>query len=696
MAGVLGPSVGGISGIRAAATWDQLVQSYRPQVQGLVEGGVHLLMLDMVSDTLNAKAAVYVIEEYFSMNPKDRLPVVINVTMKEGRTASGQSLSACLASLAHAQPFAFGVTDEKVVQEAASNCSCWVHLISDSASAGSVSLVSPSGSRPQDVQALASKLGQAAPRKLPASQAPVLKLSSLEAMTARPDDGLKLAGQRCHVQGSHRFKGLMQAYKYSKEDDVWEAAVDVAVQQVEDEADLLDVNLDLPDFDSKAAMGKFVRRCAVHPQVSKLPLIISSMSWEVIAEGLKSTQGKCIVNGISMASSEEEFVRVAAECRRFGAAIVVLAMSRADGEFPNYQEKVTSCQRAYQLLRSKLDFPPEDIIFDCLVTPLGSHGIRASPKDFIDAVAEVRRTCPGVSFIAGVSNLGVACRSAAMLREALASTFLQQAVPVGLNLALVELGRLPRVDSLEEPTRSMCIDVVTNHAVDGQHISRFLNYGAFLSGASAAEEAQKAKAKVVNTLQPKEKSALVPVKQRAPQPARPSPQFTHPVEILVQATGTVSASVFQTFGSKAHAAANFHRLSTATTINKTVHFSSISVYMGQGGSGPGTGASGLMDGIALWERHQGINQYSTTVLWGAIGEIGLRKAIYGSRDVFAQFDLGQKLIGPADTSFLEKQVCCNPLTWDFVGLAYLDNTWQDSLSGRGGGGLSSRKTFLDN
>eukprot|EP00439_Symbiodinium_sp_Y106_P056673 s3839_g7.t5 len=514
-AGVLGPSVGGISGIRAAATWDQLVQSYRPQVQGLVEGGAHLLMLDMVSDTLNAKAAVYVIEEYFSMNPKDRLPVVINVTMKEGRTASGQSLSACLASLAHAQPFAFGVTDEKVVQEAARDCSCWVHLIGDNASAGNVNLVSPSGSRPQDVQVLASKLGQAAPRKLPASQAPALKLSSLEAMTARPDDGLKLAGQRCHVQGSHRFKGLMQAYKYSKEDDVWEAAVDVAVQQVEDEADLLDVNLDLPDFDSKAAMGKFVRRCAVHPQVSKLPLIISSMSWEVIAEGLKSTQGKCIVNGISMASSEEEFVRVAAECRRFGAAIVVLAMSRADGEFPNYQEKVTSCQRAYQLLRSKLDFPPEDIIFDCLVTPLGSHGIRASPKDFIDAVAEVRRTCPGVSFIAGVSNLGVACRSAAMLREALASTFLQQAVPVGLNLALVELGRLPRVDSLEEPTRSMCIDVVTNHAVDGQHISRFLNYGAFLSGASAAEEAQKAKAKVVNTLQPKEKSALVPVKQHS-------------------------------------------------------------------------------------------------------------------------------------------------------------------------------------
>eukprot|EP00439_Symbiodinium_sp_Y106_P039177 s3639_g4.t2 len=346
----------------------------------------------------------------------------------------------------------------------------------------------------------------------------------------------KCHNRQCGQPG--RLKVLVQPGRRCQE-----AAVDVAVQQVEDEADLLDVNLDLPDFDSKAAMGKFVRRCAVHPRVSKLPLIISSMSWEVIAEGLKSTQGKCIVNGISMASSEEEFVRVAAE--RFGAAIVVLAMSRADGEFPNYQEKVTSCQRA---------FPPEDFIFDCLVTPLGSHGIRASPKDFIDAVAEVRRTCPGVSFIAGVSNLGVACRSAAMLREALASTFLQQAVPVGLNLALVELGRLQRVDSLEDSDRA-----------DPEH--------------SAAKE------------------LMLP--------------------------GTVSASVFQTFGSKAHAAANFHRLGGQK-------------HNGDPLLGPGTGASGLMDGIALWERHQGINQYSTTVLWGAIGEIGLRKAIYGSRDVFAR------------------------------------------------------------
>ncbi|CAJ1359820.1 unnamed protein product [Effrenium voratum] len=284
-----------------------------------------------------------------------------------------------------------------------------------------------------------------------------------------------------------------------------------------------------------------------------------------------------------------------------------------------------------------------------------------------------------------------------MLRDALASSFLQQAVPKGLNLAFVELGHLPHPGSIEEPTKSICAEVLSNSAPDGPHVGRFLNFASHLAGADVANEALR-KPRPANTLQRKDKT-LVPIANvKAVEPLRPSPQFTNPVEILVQATGTINSSIFQTFGSKAHAAANYHRLSAATQINRTVHFSSISVYMGQGGSGPVTGASGLMDGLSLWERHQGVNHYATTVLWGAIGEIGLRKAIYGSRDVFAQFDLGQKLIGPADTAFLERQVCCNADTWDFVGLAYLDNTWKDSLAGTGGGGsgLSGRKTFLDN
>lgn len=698
VAGVIGPSTGSLSSPKTKTTWDQMVNGYRPQVRGLVEGGAHLLLLDMVSDTSNAKAAVYAIQEYFELNPKARLPLLINVSLKaDGRTPSGQSLEACVVSLLHAQALAFGIGGDAAassIPQLSGTCSCWIQW-TGAAPSDSINIFSPSGSKPKDIQDAVAQMEKASPRALPSEISSTLQLSNLDAV--KPADGLKLIGQRCHVQGSHRFKGLVHACKYtSDDDDIWEAALEVAIKQAEDHADLLDLNFDSPNVDAPEAMGKFVRRCSLHPKLAQVPLVISSGSWKVIAEGLKNTQGKCIVNGLSVASSEEEFLRAAAECRRFGAAVIILALPRHEGGYPNKEEKVESCLRAYQLLRSKLDFPKEDIIFDCLLTPVGSE-VPASVKDFIDAVSEVKGLCPGVSFTAGVSNLSHGARTAAMLREALASAFLQHAVPKGLNFAFVELGHLPRLDSIEEPTKSMCIEVMNTQAPDGPHVSKLLNFAAFLSGSAAAEEAQKKAPR--NTLQRKDKAALVPVvqKQTPPEPLRPSPQFIHPVETLVQATGTVSSSIFQTFGSKAHAAANYHRLITATTINRTVHFSSISVYMGQGGSGPVTGASGIMDGLALWERHQGINQYSTTVLWGAIGEIGLRKAIYGSRDVFAQFDLGQKLIGPADTAFLEKAVCLNPATWDFVGLAYLDNTWQDSLAGRGATtGLQGRKTFVDN
>eukprot|EP00930_Biecheleria_cincta_P009206 TRINITY_DN1108_c0_g1_i4.p1 TRINITY_DN1108_c0_g1~~TRINITY_DN1108_c0_g1_i4.p1 ORF type:complete len:451 (+),score=87.53 TRINITY_DN1108_c0_g1_i4:145-1353(+) len=399
---------------------------------------------------------------------------------------------------------------------------------------------------------------------------------------------------------------------------------------------------------------------------------------------------------------EEGFLRLASECRRFGAAVVVVAIGKADGEFPSYQEKVSCCQRAYQLLRSKLDFPAEDIIFDCVLTPLGCAGVKSGLRDFVDAVAEVKRTCPGVSFMSGVSNITLGFKSANMLRQAVHSAFLQHAVPLGLNLALVEVGRIPVYNRLEEPTKGMIDDVLKGQSADGQEVHRLLTFAAYVSGGSALESQKNRKLAAISDIpevKPDKESALVPLipaKQPIAEPIRPTAQWTHPIETLVQATGTINSSIFQAFGSKAHAAANYHRLIHASTVNKTVHFSSISVYMGQGGSGPITGASAIMDGITLWERHQGVNQYACTVLWGAIGEIGLRKAIYGSRDVFAQFDLGQKLIGPADTAFLMRQVCCNFNSWDFIGEAYLDQTWKGTLSGAGGTGLSGRKTFLDN
>jgi len=704
VAGVIGPSSVKLSGPGSQdVNWDQLVQAYLQQVRGLVEGGVDLLMLDMVSDTLSAKAAIYAIEEHFAVNGQEKPPLVVNMVLEEnGRNASGQSLEACWTSLSHAQPLAFGVSGPGAEQALArlAKLPCWSLTSGSAKFAGQVNLASPSSGLAQDVQQMAKAVAAASPRPLPPPHTASLQLSGLEAISASPDS-LRLVGQRCNLKGSSRFRGLIDAYKYSKKEDCWEAAVEVCAQQAADEADIIDINLDSEQIDSQWAMGKFVRLCSAHPSASKRPFLISSSSWPVIAEGLKNSQGKCIVNGISMAMSEEDVLRLASECRRYGAAVVVVAISKATGDFPSYQEKVSCCQKAYQLLRSRLDFPAEDIIFDCILTPVGCEGMRVSVRDFIDAVAEVKRTCPGVSCIGGVSNLSAGFRTAKMLRQAFSTMFLQHAVPKGLNLALVELGQIPQFSSIEEPTKGMIQDVITHQAAEGDHITRLMSFAAFLSGAAAAEAAQKGMAASSSSSVKPDKSSvlapIVPVKQ-PPEPPRPTPAHTHPIETLIQATGTVSASVFQAFGSKAHAASNYHRLIGASSINKTVHFSSISVYMGQGGSGPITGASGLMDGLTLWERHQGLNQYSTTVLWGAIGEIGLRKAIYGSRDVFAQFDLGQKLIGPADTAFLQQQVCCNPLSWDFIGLAYLDATWQATLSGKseGSGGLAGRKTFMDN
>eukprot|EP00931_Biecheleriopsis_adriatica_P062379 TRINITY_DN3757_c0_g1_i1.p1 TRINITY_DN3757_c0_g1~~TRINITY_DN3757_c0_g1_i1.p1 ORF type:complete len:2077 (+),score=489.19 TRINITY_DN3757_c0_g1_i1:77-6307(+) len=715
VAGVLGPSICMLSGSAAAVTWDAMVQSYMQQVRGLVEGGVDLILLDSVSDTLNAKAAVYAIEQHFAVDDQKRLPLLINVMVKDCRTSSGQSLAACLASLRHAKALAFGVFGDgssalDAVRDLAELCSSWVLLTGETctaAASSSANIISPSLSRPQDVQDFAkqAQLRASPPRALPSS--PVeLRLSGLEVLEAGPSSGLKLVGQRCNLQGSARFQALMDAHKYGSTADTWDAALELCARQVEDGADILDFNLDSKHIDSQWAMGKLVRLCAAHPVISKLPFVISSVSWPVISEGLKNTQGKCIVNGISTALSDEEFLRLASECKRFGAAVIVLAFPQGGSDFPSYEEKVSSCQRAYNLLRSKLDFPPEDIIFDCMLTPIGCEGMKAGPRDFMDAVAAVKGTCPGVSCIGGLSNLSLGFRPAKMLRSAVTSVFLQQAVPKGLDLAFVEVGQVPRFSSIEEPTKGMLLEVMANKSADGAHVNRLLSFAAYLSGSAAAEEARK-KPRPRNTLKPKDEksSALVLASSTKevppPTPAQPSPQFTNPIETLVQATGTISSSIFQTYGSKAHAAANFHRMNTASTINKTIHFSSISVYMGQGGSGPITGASSLMDGLTLWERHQGINQYSNTILWGAIGEIGLRKAIYGSRDVFAQFDLGQKLIGPQDTAFLMKQVCCNFASWDFIGLAYLDSTWKDTLTGEtDGGGLGGRfegrKTFLDN
>merc|ERR1712048_195810 len=229
----------------------------------------------------------------------------------------------------------------------------------------------------------------------------------------------------------------------------------------------------------------------------------------------------------------------------------------------------------------------------------------------------------------------------------------------------------------------MCEEVILNDSSDNTHMSRLDSFASLLSGGAVvdvpvafAEEAEE-----------------VPL--AIPEPMRATPGFSQPLYTIVQGTGTINASIFQTFGSKAGSAVMFHKNMSALVVRRSVWFSSISAWMGQGGSGPITGASALMDGLALYERWQGFGNEGTSVEWGAIGEIGLRRTIYGSRDVFAQFDLGQKLIGPADTQFLMRAVCVGKEPYEYLGMAYLDQTWQMTLAGVTSSGGLDRKTFAD-
>mmetsp|Transcript_56611 Transcript_56611/g.143302 ORF Transcript_56611/g.143302 Transcript_56611/m.143302 type:complete len:2006 (+) Transcript_56611:83-6100(+) len=712
VAGLLGPTNSSLSFPPADADdpsmrnviWEELVDSYIEQIRGLVDGGVDLFEIAMVKDTLNAKAAVYAIDKYFEGTGGDRLPLMISVQMADGHTThSGQTLDAFLVSLRHARPWAVGIAGNLSTSELqtasrtlAASTSTWCYMcVSDPdldvssfcGHEGLVNLICCGSHDPRRDEFMKLTSG-ATIRALPQSEryAP-MKLCGTDVFVVQPHVGLQMVGQRCNMTGSSLFQELINSYKYTRKGNRWDAAIDLCLQQCEAGADILDMNFDSDLVDVKWAMGKFVRLCATNPKIAKVPLMLSSSIWSVIEEGLRSAPGKCIVNAISLVPGEEDFLRLAKECLRYGAAVVVMAVENQD-DIAGYHDKVRICQHCYKLLRSRLDFPAEDIIFDCTLSPIVVDNVSSDkPTDFMEAVGEIKRTCPGVSFIGGISNLSLPFRGVSLLRDALHSVFLQHAIRKGLNFAIADVGRLPRYTDLESHTLRLCEEVVLDSSSDGDHWRRLAEFARFLQG-DVAEEVSPPE------LMSAEQNLPLAV---LPESIKPSPSFRRPLETLVQATGTINASLFQTFGSKAHAANNFHRITMALGLKRNVLFSSISAYMGQGGSGPIPGSSSFLDGIALWERHQGLHGQPTSVQWGAIGEIGLRRAVYGSRDVFAQFDLGQKLIGPADTQILERAIMTGHQVPEFLGMAYLDSTWQNTLGGTedSGGGLAGRSTFAD-
>jgi len=709
VAGVLGPtqhslsspSPGGEDPSLRSASWEVLVAAYTEQVRGLMDGGADMLALEAVSDTLNAKAAIFAIDEYFEQSKKEKPPLIITAVIADsGRLPCGQSVEAFLVSVRHANPMSVGISGSlgagpthRAAKVVADMGLSWCHATGTGGSAeelgtslaeyASDRLINFAGAAwvsASHVASAASRVKAASPRPLPAlPKEPSMQLAGLDAYTIKPDDGCQIVGQRCNMGGSAKFKSLIDAYKYNRQGGRWEAALEVCAEQCDLGADLLDLNFDSPLIDAKWAMGKFVRLCAADPRAGKAPLVLSSAEWPVIEEGLRNAPGKSIANAISLAQGEEELLRLARGCLRYGAAVVVVPIDSLE-EFPAAQERALIGQRAYELLRRKLDFPAEDIIFDCGVLPLNSERPGAA-RDFLDALAQLKLTCPRASFLGGVGGLSLPHRGVPVLREALHSVLLYHAIPVGLNMAIVDPGVLPRYGDIEAQTKKVCEEAILSQSDDDNHLERLDMYGAYLAGGAVTDVP----------------AALVPQYDfPGAIPKRPSPGITQPIGTLVQATGTITSSIFQNFASKAHAALTFHRNNAGFGLKREVWYSSISAWMGQGGTGPIAAASLVMDNLALRERHMSLQTMCTAVEWGAVGDIGLRRTLYGSRDVFAQFDLGQKLLAPENAQFLMRAVCCAPADpGEVLGMAYLDQTWQMTLAGVVGGGGLDRKTFAD-
>ena len=451
-------------------TWDELVAAYKEQVSGLVDGGVDMLMIETVFDTQNCKAAIFAVDEYFRETKKEKLPVMLSATIVDnsGRTLSGQTIEAFYVSVKHCNPFTVGINCalgaaqmKGFYKKLADMNTGWCHVypnaglpnamggydedpeifstnILDYAKDGLLNFVGGCcGTFPSHIAAVCKKVEKCPVRKLPElPKYPTMMLSGLEPCSVNKETGFQWVGERCNLMGSAKFKKLVDAYK-------WDEAMEVCIAQCEKKADILDFNFDSDLIDGQSAMSKFMKLCVTEPTVAKLPFMIDSSKWHVVEEGLKCVQGKCIVNSISLKPGEEEFIKHADLCMRYGAAVVVMAFDEK-GQAATFEDKVRICQRSYRVLREKLDFPPEDIIFDCnvltIATGLPEHNSYA--LDFINAVEEIKRTCPCVSFSGGLSNLSFSFRGLNSLRDAMHSIFLYHAVPKGLNMSIVNPGGL--------------------------------------------------------------------------------------------------------------------------------------------------------------------------------------------------------------------------------------------------------------
>ncbi len=498
-------------------TFDQLVVAYRESTRALVEGGADLIMIETVFDTLNAKAAIFAVQTEFEALGVD-LPLMISGTITDasGRTLSGQTTEAFYNSLRHGQPLSFGLNcalgpDElrQYVAELSRIAECYVTAhpnaglpnafgeydldattmaaqIGEWAQAGFLNIVGGCcGTTPEHIAAIAKAVDGVAPRQLP--EIPVgCRLSGLEPLTILPETLFVNVGERTNVTGSAKFKRLIKEEKYNE-------ALDVARQQVESGAQIIDINMDEGMLDAEAAMVRFLNLIAGEPDIARVPIMIDSSKWEVIEKGLQCIQGKGIVNSISMKEGVEAFIHHARLVRRYGAAVVVMAFDEV-GQADTRARKIEICRRAYQILTEEVGFPPEDIIFDpnifAVATGIDEHNNYA--QDFIGACEDIKRELPHALISGGVSNVSFSFRGNDPVREAIHAVFLYYAIRNGMDMGIVNAGQLAIYDDLPAELRDAVEDVVLNRRDDGTE--RLLDLAEKYRGSKADDESNKQQA----------------------------------------------------------------------------------------------------------------------------------------------------------------------------------------------------------
>lgn len=474
-----------------ALTFDEAKNAYAEQARGLLDGGADILLVETIFDTLNAKAALYALDEVFEEKGL-KLPVIISGTITDasGRTLSGQTVEAFWISVKHAKPFAVGLNcalgaeEMRPHLEALSEIAdCFVSaypnaglpnefgeydqtahemcvFMEDFARSGFVNIVGGCcGTRPEHIRHIAEHVKGVPPRK-PVKHSDYSMYSGLEPLIVRENTNFINIGERTNVTGSSKFAQLIKSGNYAD-------ALDVARQQVEGGAQIIDVNMDEGLLDSEAAMVRFLHLLSAEPDIAKLPVMVDSSKFHVIEAGLKCLQGKSIVNSISLKEGEAEFIRQAKICRRFGAAVVVMAFDE-QGQADTIERKVEICQRAYKILSEQIGFDPTDIIFDpnifAVATGIEEHNNYAI--NYIEATRIIKQTCPGVKVSGGVSNLSFSFRGNNVVREAMHSAFLYHAIRAGMDMGIVNAGMIEVYEEIPKELLQRIEDVLFNRHPD--------------------------------------------------------------------------------------------------------------------------------------------------------------------------------------------------------------------------------------